>query len=93
MSETKRIPSDQLTRYFDAFSKKFLMSDSVQSADVEVVGTDLGDQPLHTRTRWSWSSRRAIIAPTSRARCGRWRRRTGSSAASRSFARMARARS
>lgn len=51
MSETKRIPSDQLTRYFDAFSKKFLMSDSVQSADVEVVGTDLGDQPLAKKVR------------------------------------------
>ena len=46
MSETKRIPSDQLTRYFDAFSKKFLMADSPDSADVEIIGTDVGDQPL-----------------------------------------------
>ena len=51
MSETKRIPSDQLTRYFDAFSKRFLMADSVETADVEVVGTDVGDQPLASRVR------------------------------------------
>lgn len=51
MSETKRIPSDQLTRYFDAFSKKFLMADSPESADVEVVGTDLGDQTLAKNVR------------------------------------------
>jgi uncharacterized protein DUF5335 len=51
MSETKRIPSDQLTRYFDAFSKKFLMADSAESADVEVIGTDVGDQPLANKVR------------------------------------------
>ena len=51
MSETKRIPSDQLTRYFDAFSKKFLMADSEESADVEVIGTDLGDQTLAKKVR------------------------------------------
>jgi hypothetical protein len=51
MSETKRIAHDQLTRYFDAFSKRFLMSDSPDVADVEVVGSDLGDQPLASGVR------------------------------------------
>jgi uncharacterized protein DUF5335 len=51
MSETKRIAPDQLTRYFDAFSKRFLMSDSSDVADVEVVGSDLGDQPLANGVR------------------------------------------
>jgi hypothetical protein len=51
MSETKRIPSDQLTRYFDAFSKRFLIPDSTESADVEVVGEDIGDQPLARNVR------------------------------------------
>jgi hypothetical protein len=46
MSETKRIAQDQLTKYFDAFSKKFLMADSPESADVEVIGTDVGDQTV-----------------------------------------------
>ncbi len=51
MSETKRIARDQLTRYFDAFSKKFLMPDSPGAADVEVVGPDLGDQHLASKVR------------------------------------------
>ena len=46
MPETKRIAHDQLTRYFDAFSKRFLMSDSPEAADVEIVGEELGDQHL-----------------------------------------------
>jgi hypothetical protein len=44
MSETRRIPADQLTRYFDAFSKRFLMAASPGAADIEVVGTDIGNQ-------------------------------------------------
>jgi hypothetical protein len=46
MSETRRIPADQLTKYFDAFSKRFLMPDSPGAADIEVVGNDIGDQRL-----------------------------------------------
>lgn len=46
MAETRRIPADQLTRYFDAFSKRFLMPDSPGAADIEVVGRDVGDQRL-----------------------------------------------
>jgi len=51
MSETKRIARDQLTRYFDAFSRKFLMPDSPGAADVEVVGPELGDQRLANKAR------------------------------------------
>ena len=51
MSETKRIAHDQLTRYFDAFSRKFLMPDSPRAADVELVGSDVGDQPVANRVR------------------------------------------
>src|SRR5215210_3609692 len=43
MSETKRIATDQLTRYFDAFSKRFLMGESPDVVDVEVL-SDMGDQ-------------------------------------------------
>jgi Family of unknown function (DUF5335) len=46
MSETKRIAHDQLTRYFDAFSKRFLMADSPESVDVELIGRDVGDQQV-----------------------------------------------
>ena len=45
MSETKRIATDQLTRYFDAFSKRFLMADAVERADVEILD-DRGDRAL-----------------------------------------------
>jgi hypothetical protein len=45
MAETKRIATDQLTRYFDAFSKRFLMADAVERADVEILD-DRGDQAL-----------------------------------------------
>ena len=45
MSETKRIATDQLTRYFDAFSKRFLMGGAAESADVEVLD-DGGDRQL-----------------------------------------------
>ena len=51
MSETRRIPTDQLTEYFDAFSKRFLMADSPTAADVEVVGRDVGDQRLASGAR------------------------------------------
>ena len=51
MSETKRIAQDQLTKYFDAFSKRFLMADSPEAADVEIVGPDVGDQTLASGVR------------------------------------------
>jgi hypothetical protein len=45
MAETKRIATDQLTRYFDAFSKRFLMRDAAERADVEILD-DRGDRAL-----------------------------------------------
>jgi len=51
MSETKRIAPDQLTTYFDAFSKRFLMGDSPETADVELLSTDVGDQPVASKVR------------------------------------------
>jgi hypothetical protein len=44
MSETKRIPHEQLEAYFDAFTKRFLRDGSPEAVDVEVVAPDLGDQ-------------------------------------------------
>lgn len=51
MPETKRIPQDRLATYFDAFSKRFLMDDSPESADVEVVSSTMGDQVMATGVR------------------------------------------
>lgn len=51
MAETRRIPADQLTRYFDAFSKRFLMAGSPGAADIEVIGTDIGDQQVTSGAR------------------------------------------
>jgi hypothetical protein len=44
MPETKRIANDQLAHYFDAFSKRFLMDDSPESANIEILSPTLGDQ-------------------------------------------------
>jgi hypothetical protein len=104
MAETKRIATDQLTRYFDAFSKRFLMADAVERADVEILD-DRGDQALasgvkllgvdydpHTNALEleleSGDHRRST-----RVRCGRWKNRTDSSAHCRSCVMTARARS
>ena len=51
MSETRRIPADQLTTYFDAFSKRFLMAGSPGAADIEVIGTDIGNQRVTSGAR------------------------------------------
>ena len=51
MSETKRIAPDQLTTYFDAFSKRFLMGDSPETADVALLSSDVGDQPVASKVR------------------------------------------
>jgi Family of unknown function (DUF5335) len=42
--DTKRIPRDQLEAYFDAFTKHFLLHDSTNAVDVELVAPDWGDQ-------------------------------------------------
>src|SRR5438132_13533743 len=44
MSATIRIPRDRLSRYFNAFTKRFLKDGSPEAVDVEVLTPDLGDQ-------------------------------------------------
>lgn len=44
MSDTTKIPQDQLEPYFDAFTKRFLRDDSPESVRVEVLAPDWGDQ-------------------------------------------------
>lgn len=44
MSATRRILHDRLAEYFDAFTKRFLRDESPEAVDVEVIGTELGDQ-------------------------------------------------
>jgi hypothetical protein len=40
---TTRILLEQVTQYFDAFSKRFLMDESPEAVDAEVVEPDWGD--------------------------------------------------
>ena len=42
--ETRKIPQDQMERYFDAFTKHFLAHESTNAVDVELVAPDWGDQ-------------------------------------------------
>jgi hypothetical protein len=44
MSVTTRIPPEQLSTYFDTFTKRFLRDDSPETVTVEVLSTDWGDQ-------------------------------------------------
>lgn len=44
MSETRRIPPEQLKDYFDAFTKRFLLNASPEAVDVEVLLGVEGDQ-------------------------------------------------
>lgn len=44
MSNTKRIPDDQLEKYLDSFSRRFLMRASPEFADIELIGHQIGDQ-------------------------------------------------
>lgn len=44
MSSTKKIPRERLTQYFDAFSKRFLSDGGTDSADVQILEPELGDQ-------------------------------------------------
>ena len=47
MSSTKRIPENQLTSYFDAFSRRFLMRGSPEAVNIELIGPDdVGDQVI-----------------------------------------------
>ena len=42
--ETKRIPNDQLEDYFGKFTKHFLLRESTNAVDVEVLAPNWGDQ-------------------------------------------------
>ena len=42
--ETRKIPNDQLEAYFDKFTKHFLLRESTNAVDVEVLAPDWGDQ-------------------------------------------------
>jgi hypothetical protein len=44
MLTTTKIPPDRLQNYFDTFTKHFLMRQSTNAADVEVLTSELGDQ-------------------------------------------------
>jgi Family of unknown function (DUF5335) len=44
MGTTRRIPQDQLTGYFGAFTRRFLSDQSPESVDVEVLNMEWGDQ-------------------------------------------------
>ena len=44
MRTTSKVPPDRLLNYFDTFSKHFLMRESTNAADVEVLTSELGDQ-------------------------------------------------
>ena len=44
MSATIQIPREQLERYFDEFTKRFLRDGSPEAVDVEVLAPELGDQ-------------------------------------------------
>ena len=51
MAQTKRIPPEQLTRYFDDFSRRFLMDSSPEAVDIELIDSDLGDQRIANGAR------------------------------------------
>jgi hypothetical protein len=42
--ETKKIPNDQLENYFATFTKHFLLRETTNAVDVEVLAPDWGDQ-------------------------------------------------
>ncbi|MGH7471485.1 MAG: DUF5335 family protein [Longimicrobiales bacterium] len=44
MSETTKIPQDQLSEYFETFTKRFLRDDAPEVVTVDVMAPDLGDQ-------------------------------------------------
>jgi hypothetical protein len=44
MQATTKLPSERLEAYFDAFTKHFLRNETTNTADVEVVSKEWGDQ-------------------------------------------------
>jgi hypothetical protein len=51
MSNTKHIPEEQLEKYLDDFSRRFLMRGSQEFADVELIGPEIGDQVVASGVR------------------------------------------
>ena len=43
MSTTTKVPRERLAEYFTAFTKRFLLDDSPEAVDVEVVQPEMGD--------------------------------------------------
>lgn len=48
MSITRRLSTDDMKEYFERFTKHFLTYETTDVADVEVVGTNIGDQVAAT---------------------------------------------
>jgi hypothetical protein len=46
MAVTKAVPREQLEAYFDEFSKRFLLDESPEAVDVEVLEPDWGEQVM-----------------------------------------------
>jgi uncharacterized protein DUF5335 len=44
MSVTTKVPHERLAEYFATFTRRFLMDDSPEAVDVEVLEPDLGEQ-------------------------------------------------
>ncbi len=42
--DTMKIPTDQLEKRFETFTKHFLLRESTNAADVEILAPDWGDQ-------------------------------------------------
>ncbi len=42
--DTMKIPADQLEKRFETFTKNFLLRESTNAADVEILAPDWGDQ-------------------------------------------------
>jgi len=51
MSQTKRLPREQLFTYFDDFTKRFLRDSSREAVDVQLIEPTLGDQAVTVGTR------------------------------------------
>jgi len=49
--DTTRIPTDQLATRFDRFTKQFLLGESTNTADIEILVPEWGDQFATEGTR------------------------------------------
>ena len=72
--ETTRVPSDQLKTYFDKFTRHFLLRESTNAVDVELLSPDLGDQFAAEGAREVARVHRLGITPASSANAEQSRR-------------------